>query len=580
MWTHPTRRCLTVVAALTFTVAACSTDRDRPTAAETSPATATPSTTSSPTVAPGGCDPDLDAAFGAWAGAGFTGSIAISTGGQADCLAAYGPADEAEGRPNTVDTVFSVGSVSKAFTAAAILALADDGRLALEDRAGELLPDLAGPVADATVQQLLLHTSGLTGSHGHDHEPLGHDAALAAIGGLEQAFPPGSAFLYSNAGYTLLALIIEQVAGTSYRQFLASRILALPDGTIAGGFWDGEPAAPGDRAVGYLDGGPTEEMGDFGGPHWAIDGNGDLAMTPWVLARWTHALFTGRIISPEAVEVLTATAFDHGDGTSEVPGWVAVDTSVFGLPLFSVAGGGGDVGHDVVVVWVPDQERVVVMASNTQDVTAEDLLAAVGPALLAGEPLPRPDVAPATVDPDAIAAVAGGYALASGGSFTVTAHADGLVVAAEGADSVAALLPPRRATAAEVAAHEDLVLDLLAGESQEGREERTALEAVVGTIETVALAGTIEDDRELRTYVTVTGDAGSARLWYALDPSGGIAAAEGPADPPTLVVVPTADGGFRPDDPTGTGPDVLVRFDGGALRITGPGGTAVAPRTP
>jgi CubicO group peptidase (beta-lactamase class C family) len=584
MWTNPTLRCLTAVAALAVTAAACSTDPDRPTAAATSPTAADSpagsAPTSSPTPAPGGCDPDLDAAFGAWAGAGFSGSIAISTGGQADCLAAYGPADEAAGRPNTVDTVFSIGSVSKAFTAAAILALVDDGRLALDERAGDVLPDLAGPVADATVGQLLLHTSGVTGSHGHDHEPLDRDAAVAAISELEQAFPPGSAFLYSNAGYTLLALVVEQVAGTGYRQFVASRILVLPDGDVAGGFWDGEPAAPGDRAVGYLDDGPTDEMGGFAGPHWAVDGNGELAMTPWALARWTHALFTGRILSPEAVAVLTSTVFDLGDGVSEVPGWVAFDASVFGVPLYSAAGGGGDVGHDVVVAWVPEQERVVVMASNTHDVTAEELLAAVGPALLADEPLPRPEVAPASVDPDVLAAAAGGYALDTGGSFTVTADADGLVVAAEGADAVAALLPPRRATAAEVATHEDLVLDLLAGGSQEGREERAALEADLGAIDAVAIAGTIEDDGELRTYVTVTGVAGSMRLWYALNPSGGIAAAEGPADPPGLVVVPTDDGGFRPDDPTGTGPDVIVRFEDGALRVEGPGATAVARRTP
>src|SRR3546814_20068564 len=66
-------------------------------------------------------------------------------------------------------------------------------------------------------------------------------------------------FLYSNAGYTLLALVVEETAGMTYRDQLASEILPLPDGRSAGGFWAGEPAAPGPRAGGYLEDGPRSE---------------------------------------------------------------------------------------------------------------------------------------------------------------------------------------------------------------------------------------------------------------------------------------------------------------------------------
>ncbi len=212
------------------------------------------------------CDPGLDEAFQAWAEAGFSGSIAVSTGGAPDCLAAYGWGDDTTETPNAADTVFSIGSVSKAVTAAAVLDLVDAGRLSLSDRAGDVVPGLTGPAADATVQQLLLHTSGLTGSHGRDHEPLGHDEAVTAIGGLELAFEPGSDFLYSNAGYTLLALIVEAVSDESYRDYLASEILPLPDGSVAGGFWDGEPAAPGPRAVGLRRRGSDRGDGRLRGP--------------------------------------------------------------------------------------------------------------------------------------------------------------------------------------------------------------------------------------------------------------------------------------------------------------------------
>lgn len=530
------------------------------------------------------CDPGLDRAFRAWADAGFSGSVAVTAGGEPVCLTAYGLADRDADRPNTVDTVFAIGSVSKGFTAAAVFDLVDAGHLTLSDRAGDLVPGLTGPAAGVTVEQLLLHTSGLTGSHGQDHEPLSHDGAVAAIGRLGLAFEPGSDFLYSNAGYTLLALVVEATSGRPYRDQLAAEILPLPGGVVAGGFWDGEPAAPGPRAVGYPDEGPTDQMGDFAGPHWALAGNGDLAMTMGELAAWTHALFTGGIVRSRAVDLLDRLRFDQGDGTAEVPGWVAFDASAYGEPVLMAAGGGGDVGHDTVVVWLPESERAVTIASNTPNVAAGELLRAVGPALVAGEPLPPPDVA-GDVDPADVAAIAGTYRLATGGSFEVAAgEGRRLAIAARGADAVAALFPPPDTAAlGDVAAHERAVAALLAGETPAGREERAALESELGPIGRVELAGTVLEDAELHTYVTVeaAGAAGDPLLaWYALDESGGVGAAELDVEPPTLLV--GSAGGerrFRPDDPTGAGPDVTVAFADGRLTVTGPGGATTTARS-
>ena len=102
-------------------------------------------------------------ALSTWEAAGFSGSIAVTGAGAPECVAAFGVADPASGRANTPDTVFSLGSVSKAVTAAAVFRLVDAGALALDDRAGDLVPGLAGPATDATVEQLLVHTSGLAG---------------------------------------------------------------------------------------------------------------------------------------------------------------------------------------------------------------------------------------------------------------------------------------------------------------------------------------------------------------------------------------------------------------------------------
>jgi hypothetical protein len=209
-------------------------------------------------------------------------------------------------------------------------------------------------------------------------------------------------------------------------------------------------------------------------------------------------------------------------------------------------------------------------------VSAEELLDAVSPSLVAGDPMPIPETVD-DVDPAEVATIAGTYRLETGGSFDVTARDDRLAIAASGTDAVAALFPsPSDYTADDVSRHEQRVLALLAGETQEGREEREALESDIGPIDDIELAGTIVDDGELRTYVTITSGAESIALWYALDEQGGIAAALLVDEPPTLLLGSSGSGGYRPDDPTGTGPDLAVEFEDGHMTVTGPDGSTEA----
>lgn len=114
---------------------------------------------------------DLTETLQAWEEVGFSGAFALSSS-EEECSAGFGAADPRSGRPVTAETVFGIGSVTKAVTASAALDLVETGELALDDRVGEHLPSLSAPVADLTVGQLLLHTGGLTGTHGQDHEPL------------------------------------------------------------------------------------------------------------------------------------------------------------------------------------------------------------------------------------------------------------------------------------------------------------------------------------------------------------------------------------------------------------------------
>ncbi|WP_205323740.1 serine hydrolase [Glycomyces sp. YM15] len=520
-----------------------------------------------------GCDTAFTSALSRWADAGFSGALAIGDGAGLDCRAAFGLADEST--PNADETVFAIGSISKAFTAAAVVDLVDAGEFALDDRAGDLLPGLEGPAAGATVEQLLLHTSGLDGAHGEDHRPLDREDAVAAVGGLRSAFEPGTEFLYSNAGYALLALIVDEATG-DYRSYLAEEILQV-GGERIGGFWDGEPAAPGPRAVGTVDGRSSSENGDFAGPHWALAGNGDLAMTAAELGAWTRGLFTGAVVSEDAMDLLLETGFDNGDGTMEIPGWVSVGPDMFGVPIITASGGGGDTGHNAVAAWLPESGTSIAVTSNTDGVVAGELVDAIGPALIAGEPIPAPE-GRAEVDPAELQAREGVYTLDSGSRFHVTAQADGLEIAADGADAVAALFSSGEFSAEDVAAHEDDVLALLNGETDTGREEREAIEADLGPIERVELAGTAVEDGELRTYARIGTADDDVLAWYALDGHGGVGAVSLGVEPPAFTLVPTGDGEYRQADLAGAGAGVRVSFEDDLMTATGPAGTVEARR--
>jgi hypothetical protein len=256
---------------------------------------------------------------------------------------------------------------------------------------------------------------------------------------------------------------------------------------------------------------------------------------------------------------------------------VVFDAAVYGKPFVGIAGGGGDVGHNVVAVWIPERDRVVAVASNRPLLTAEKLLYATIAALVTGAALPTPSAPAGSAD---LGKAVGTYRLDSGGTLQVSTPDNRPTITANGADAVAALFPPRGRFSVEgFRAHEGRVRALLAGQTREGREEREALEEEHGKISGVTLAGTVVADGEMRTYVTVAFGAKTVLGWYALDDHGGIQAVELPTPPPALVLVPVGGDRYRPDDPTGTGPDVTIGFGTDHLTVTTPAGHLIARRT-
>ncbi|MEM7273689.1 MAG: serine hydrolase domain-containing protein [Actinomycetota bacterium] len=519
------------------------------------------------------CDPTIDAAIRNWEAAGFSGSVAF-LGGDRDCVAAYGQADPAAGRAMTTDTVFSIGSITKAVVAAAIGSLEADGRLTYDQPVGDLVPGLIGPIGETTVEQLLLHTGGVTGNHGRDLEPLDRDRALAALAGLDRAAAPGSEFLYSNAGYTALALVIDELTG-DYRTYLTDRILT--DGaTNIGGFWNGEPAAAGPRAVGTTSTGQPGADGSFGGPHWGLDGSGGVAMTAEQLANWTMRLFAGDILAPDALERLLSLRFDQGYGSVEVPGWVSLDGAVFGEPVFGTAGGGSDIGHTMTVAWLPESGRVYSIATNSAEADAEAVLADLLPDLVAGRSPTGPAVADGGLNPVVAEAVTGRWTVADGARVEVFQDGDAVVVQAIDPAAVPMVLPVPDPEAA--AAHEAAVLNVVAGSTEEGRRERALLEDSFGPIEAIEVFGTWFADIEYRTYLSIRFAAEEVLVWLAVDGRGGIAAAEVGTPPPSRSFIQRPDGWLAPIDPASEAVDLRIRFVDMGLEIVNGSAIELAER--
>ncbi|MGE8376710.1 MAG: serine hydrolase domain-containing protein [Sphingobacterium sp.] len=154
----------------------------------------------------------------------FSGTVLVSKDAVPLLKKAYGLADYEWSIPNTVDTKFQLASVTKQFTATAILQLVDRGQLSLDDKLSRFFPDY--PKADSiSIHQLLSHSSGLAmGFKEIAVSTISNDSAYAAIKQIPYVFSPGSQSAYSNIGYYLLAKIIEKVSGEPYAAFLKKNI--------------------------------------------------------------------------------------------------------------------------------------------------------------------------------------------------------------------------------------------------------------------------------------------------------------------------------------------------------------------
>ena len=307
--------------------------------------------------------PQVDALMKDYTGDVPGASVLVLRDGQPVVRAGYGLSDMEAHTPATATTNYRLASVTKQFTAASILLLAEDGRLKLDDHVRKWLPSLPKVAEPITIRHLLTHTSGLIDYEDvipETFKPQLHDADVLRL--LESQdrtyFKPGSDYRYSNSGYALLALIVERASGRTFATFLRERIFQ-PLGMSNTVAYEQGISTVSDRAFGY-----TQEQGSWSRTDQsqtsAVLGDGGIYSSIDDLAKWDAALYDGRLLRPSSLQAAftPATRTD----TPEVEygfGW-----RITGETLWH---SGETVGFRNVIVRYPKRHLTVVVLTNRNE---------------------------------------------------------------------------------------------------------------------------------------------------------------------------------------------------------------------
>lgn len=261
------------------------------------------------------------------------------------------------------EMVFRIGSITKSFTAVAILKLVEAGKLALDGKISRYLPDDPTHGAKITLEHLLTHTSGIRSLTRLDDFPrLREDLTVSQLIDLFKDLPadfaPGEKFLYANSGYILLGAILEKVTGRTYADWLAESLF-VPLGLTHTAYGADAPIVPG-RVAGYAGSrGSYQNAGylSMTQPYAA----GGLISTVDDLARWARALTSGTLMRQDLCERMT-TPHRLQDGQATPYGYGVTVSSCEGQRVIEHSG--GIHGFMSSLLWMPDVHLAVVILSN------------------------------------------------------------------------------------------------------------------------------------------------------------------------------------------------------------------------
>ena len=350
----------------------------------------------------------------------FMGSVVVARGDEVLLSKGYGSANLEWDIPNTPATRFRLASVTKQFTAAAILILEERGKLKVEDPLKKHLPDAPAAWDKITIFNLLTHTAGIPSAIGVATDPFRTPIATTAenvdrVRNLPLDFEPGTNWKYSNSGYIILGYLIEKISNQSYEAFLRENIFT-PLGMKDSGYDWNSTIIP-RRAAGYSPGprGPVNaSFIDMSRPHAA----GALYSTVEDLLRWEQGLFGGKLLSKASLDKMT-TPFRNN--------------YAFGLQVGTVNGrkvidhSGSIQGFNTMLVYYPEEKLTIAVLGNLTG-PAPGQIATLMARLAHGENLKRlserKEISP--LSPQVLSRYVGTYRLPNGSNMSITAEGNQL----------------------------------------------------------------------------------------------------------------------------------------------------------
>jgi len=358
----------------------------------------------------------------------FTGSVLVSRDGKTLFAKGYGLANAELDVPNTPQTKFRLGSITKQFTATAILLLQERGRLNVHDPICKYIDNCPSAWSEITIHHLLSHTGGVPNFTSFPDYvskmmmPVTAQEMIARFKDKPLDFKPGEKWSYSNSGYFLLGYIIEKVSGESYESFVKRNIFDPLKMSNSG--YDHFNSILKNRATGYsLDKGKMINSAyiDMTQPYSA----GSLYSTVEDLFTWNEALFSDKLLSAKSREsMMTPVKNDYAYG-------LGVQTKS-GRKV--VGHGGGINGFSTYLVRFPaDKITIVVLRNSDYGAPGPGQISLDLAAIMFGEkyeaPAPRTEV---KVDPKIFDAYVGEYQLGPNFIITITKEGDRLMIQATG----------------------------------------------------------------------------------------------------------------------------------------------------
>ena len=283
--------------------------------------------------------------------------IAVSDRGRVVYSEAFGLSDKESATAATPRSVMQVASITKPFTAAAILRLAERGALSLDDPIEKHVPEFKPRAVTVTLRHLLTHTSGLNTPLPDPYSPLTRAQFMAAINAQPLQFTPGSKYSYSNGGYKMLGFVIESVTGTTFAEYVHTELalpLGLLDTGVCGTF--GLPVPDGYGASqGTVTRTPAVDMS-------VAFAAGALCSTAADLTRWSYLLANGHVMLPASYAAMTTPA-RLSDNSLTSYGLGVFLGPMLGHPAVSHTG--AIPGFLSSLIYFSDQEIAVAVIVNT-----------------------------------------------------------------------------------------------------------------------------------------------------------------------------------------------------------------------